>query len=617
MSKKSFFSDVTTKRRKTTGSVLPAKAKIQCFRVGGQVTSRIFQRRMSFCSPLLSGFVLPTIIFWTIFFTFAGCAPKTTTMAEPLLRARVLEAELEMSDNAQAAFAYLRAQELERTGDVDGARQSLRSALAMDPTPFLGMELANFYWREGRTADAREALKQTLALFPDQRELHGALVNAYLADNMVDEAITTMDAYLRDHPDDISMRQDLAALLLQYSRYSHAADILMIVPEQKHTPELRLLLARSKAGLGLTRQAMELLTMVLKEQPDFIDALTELAYLQESEGDFVQAEKSYQRILDQRQDSEDILLRLVQLNVKLNQPDKALAYALVLIDREQFLLEAILIFLKEDLFNQAQTLLKHIPEEDGPPEADFYRALAAYDGDRDAEQALAYLGRIPEDHANYARALSFQGYLLLQLNRYQDALDLARDGQMRFANMSDFLLLEAEVLLAQNQQNQASALLDQARRQWPSDTEILYRLGFLQEQLGQRGQALKTMEEVIALEPDHADALNFIGYTLAEEGRDLERALVLVESALRLKPGSAHIIDSLAWVHYKLKNLDEAWKQIQTAVDILADDPTIWEHFGDIAQALGKVDHAKKGYRNALKCETRHEEAVRRKLDAL
>lgn len=570
-----------------------------------------------FKKSLLSGFVLPTIIFWTIFLAFTGCAPKTTTMAEPLLRARVLEAELEMSDNAQAAFAYLLAQELERTGDVDGARQALRSALAMDPAPFLGMELANSYWREGRTADAREALKQTLALFPDQRELHGALVNAYLADNMVDEAITTMDAYLRDHPDDIAMRQDLAALLLQYSRYSHAADILMIVPEQERTPELRLLLARSKAGLGLTRQAMELLTLVLQEQPDFIDALTELAYLQESEGDFVQAEKSYQRILDLREDSEDILLRLVQLNVKLNQPDKALAYALVLVDREQFLLEAVLIFLREDLFTQAKELLKHIPEEDGPPEADFYRALAAYDGDRDAEQALAYLGRIPEDHTHYARALSFQGYLLLQLNRYQDALDLARNGQARFENMSDFLLLEAEVLVAQNQRDQASALLDRARRQWPSDTEILYRLGFLQEQLGQRGQALETMEEVIALEPDHAEALNFIGYTLAEEGRDLERALVLVESALRLKPGSAHIIDSLAWVHYKLKNLDEAWKQIQTAVDILADDPTIWEHYGDIAQALGKVDHAKKGYRNALKRETRHGDAVRRKLDAL
>lgn len=579
--------------------------------------SRIFQERISFRSDLSPGIVLPAVVFWIFFLALAGCAPKTARLEDPLLAIPVLEGELEMSENAEAAFAYLRALELERGGDAEGARQALRSALAMDPAPFLGMELANSYWREGRTAEARDALKQTLELFPGRRELHGALVNAYLADNMVDEAITTMDAYLRDHPDDIAMRQDLAALLLQYSRFSHAADILMVVPEEKRTPDFLLLLARSKAGLGLTRHAMELLNEALRQRPEFIEALAELAYLQESDGDFLQAEKSYQRILDLSRDSEDVLLRLAQLNVKLNQPDKALAYALALAEREDLLLEAVLIFLKDDLFGQAQALLKRIPEEDGPPEADFYRALAAYDGDGDAERAIAYLRRIPEDHANYPRALSFQGYLLLHLDRHEEALQLARDGRRRFANMSDFLLLEAEIMLEQDRLEQASALLDQAREQWPSDTEVLYRLGFLQEQLGRRESALEIMEEVVALEPDHAEALNFIGYTLAEEGRDLERALVLVENALRLKPGSGHIIDSLAWVHYKLNNVEEAWKQIQTAADIISDDPTIWEHYGDIASSLGKREKAREGYRNALQYQTRHEDAVRRKLDAL
>ncbi len=528
-----------------------------------------------------------------------------------------MEPELELSARAQAAFAYLLAQDLERDGDMEGARQALQNALHLDPTPFLSMELANFFWRKGQTAQARTVLKQAMERFPEEQILYTALVNAYLAENMVDQAITTMDDYLRLHPEDIFTRQELANLLLQYARFSHAADILQVVPEADRTPEIRLLLARSKAGLGLVRQAMDQLNLALKEAPRFIEAWAELAYLQENQGDFVQAEKTYQRILELNLDTEEILLRLIHLNVKLNRPDKALSYALANSERESFLLEVSLIFLRENLFEQAKALLALIPEDGGPPEADFYRALAAYDGDKDAEQALEYLGRIPEDHAHYSRTLSFQGYLLLQLERTEEALDLARKGQERFPDSSDFLLLEAEILLNEDKQSQASTLLERAREKWPTDTDVLYRLGFLQEQMGQREQALRTMEEIVALEPDHAEALNFIGYTLAEEGRDLERALVLIETALRLKPGSGHIIDSLAWVHYKLGNFDEAWKNIQSAVEIMPDDPVIWEHYGDIARVLGKKKEAKKGYQNALKFKTKHPDKVQRKLDEL
>lgn len=546
-----------------------------------------------------------------------ACAPKVAPAPEPLFTGPLMEPEWELSNRAQAAYAYLLAQDLKRGGNSDETRQALQKALELDPSPFLSLELTNFFWREGQTAQAREVLEQAIDLFPEEHALSATLINAYLAENMVDEAITTMDAYLRLHPQDMLIRQELAGLLLQYSRFSHAADVLQAVPENEKTPELRLLLAKSKAGLGLSRQAMEQLSLALEQNPDFIEALAELAYLHENQGDFVQAEKAYQRILDLRQDTEEILLRLIQLNVKLNEPDKALSHALAHADRKPFILEAVLIFLRENLFEQAKTLLLLVPEDNGTPEADFYRALAAYDGDKDAEQALLYLGRIPEDHTHYSRALSFQGHLLLQLERSDEALNLAREGQQQFPNMSDFLLLEAEILLGGKQEAQASMLLEQARKKWPKDTNALYRLGFLQEQMGQQIQALRTMEEIVALEPDHAEALNFIGYTLAEEGRDLERALVLIKNALRLKPGSGHIIDSLAWVHFKMGNYEEAWKHIQSAVEIMPDDPTIWEHYGDIALALKKNEKARKGYQNALKYETKYQDLVRQKLEKL
>lgn len=549
--------------------------------------------------------------------SLTGCAGKTTHVPQPLFSESFLEMDFQAGDVSQAIYAYLLSQDLDRAGDFQGARQALRRALKADPSPFLVMELANSYWREGQTVQAREVLKKFIVRFPDERGLAAALVNAYLAETMVDEAITTLDVYLRQHPGDTSMRRELAALLLQYARYSHAADMLLEIPEAERTPEVRLLLARSKAGLGLNRQAMEQLHLALRQDPVFIEALTELAFLHEEQGDFLEAEKTYLRILALQGDAEEVLLRLIQLNVKLNRPENALSLALSHDLREDFTLEAVLIFLRENMFPQAQALLDRIPEGEAPPEADFYRAHIAYDGDRDLEQALAYLARIPEDHVQHSRALNFQGYLLLQLGRLEEALEVARDGQGRFPDQSDFLLLEVEILISLKDEPRASMLLEKAREKWPADTDVLYRLGFLKEQMGRREQAMGIMEDLVALDPDHAEALNFIGYILAEENRDLERALVLIESALKLKPGSGHIIDSLAWVHYRLGNMEEAWKHILSAVEILQDDPTIWEHYGDIALALGMKDQARKGYRNALEFGSKHPDAVRKKLESL
>ena len=560
---------------------------------------------------------LGVVLGLTLILSLSACASKAVITSDPLLNVATAEPERELRPSAMATLAYLKAQDLGRESDQEGARASLYQALELDPTPFLAMELANSYWRDGAHPEARLALRRSLERFPDDQNLFSALVNAYLADDLVDEAVATMDTYLHRHSGNWDVRRDMASLLLQHGRFSNAADVLQVIPESKRTTDDLLLLARSNAGLGLVRQTEELLLAALRQDPTYVEALAELAFLYEGEGDLVQAEQTYRRILDLRPDADEILLRLVQVNIKLNKPGDALSLAMRQADREQFALEAALMFIQENLFQEADAVLEALPEKNGPAEADFYRALIAYDGNNDPEQALSHLGRIQEDHPHYARALSFQGYLLLQLNRTEDALLAAREGRELFPNMSDFMLLEAEILLDADQAAQAADLLKRARQQWPEDPNVLYRLGYLQEQMGKRAEALETMETIVAQDPDHAEALNFIGYTLAEQGRDLERALVLVERALQLKPGSGHIIDSLAWVHFRLGNLDLAWRHIQSAVKITADDPTIWEHYGDIAAALDNTEEAREGYRNALRFDPKDPDALQQKLNGL
>jgi len=109
------------------------------------------------------------------------------------------------------------------------------------------------------------------------------------------------------------------------------------------------------------------------------------------------------------------------------------------------------------------------------------------------------------------------------------------------------------------------------------------------------------MEKIISLYPDYDPALNFVGYVLAEEGKDLNRAKLLIETALKMSPNNGYYLDSLAWVYFKLKELDKAWEYIQKAVSFTADDPTIWQHYGDIARSLNLKKEAIRGYKQSLK----------------
>ncbi len=93
--------------------------------------------------------------------------------------------------------------------------------------------------------------------------------------------------------------------------------------------------------------------------------------------------------------------------------------------------------------------------------------------------------------------------------------------------------------------------------------------------------------------------------------------MVLISRANRLEPDNGYIIDSLAWVNYRMGNFDEAWKQINRAISIRSKQPELWEHYADIAIALGKKKEAAKGYKKALSLNPKNTDELRRKLEEL
>jgi tetratricopeptide (TPR) repeat protein len=146
--------------------------------------------------------------------------------------------------------------------------------------------------------------------------------------------------------------------------------------------------------------------------------------------------------------------------------------------------------------------------------------------------------------------------------------------------------------------------------------QVLYELAIAQQESGQRRAAAGTLEQLLRMDPDSPEYLNFYGYLLAEDGRELDRARAMIDRALEADPGNGAYIDSLGWVLYQQGDLEGALEQLIRAVNIVGDDPVVLEHLGDCLRDLGRTDEARRSYERALDAGA-PEERIRPRLDGL
>jgi tetratricopeptide (TPR) repeat protein len=135
----------------------------------------------------------------------------------------------------------------------------------------------------------------------------------------------------------------------------------------------------------------------------------------------------------------------------------------------------------------------------------------------------------------------------------------------------------------------------------PQSTDLHYSLGVLYEKTNRFQESIQEMEFVLKTDPDNAEALNFIGYSFADRGINLEEAEKMIKKALDLKPGNSYMTDSLGWVYFRQNRMDMAIKYLKEASDALPVDATIAEHLGDAYSKAGMTREAIEIYTKALK----------------
>ena len=136
----------------------------------------------------------------------------------------------------------------------------------------------------------------------------------------------------------------------------------------------------------------------------------------------------------------------------------------------------------------------------------------------------------------------------------------------------------------------------------------VYAIGMRSYELAERH-----LRDYIKLEPDSSWGYNTLGYMLADNNTRLDEALKLIERALEIEPNSPAIVDSHAWVLYRLDQPAAALRRMEEAVRLSGHNPSpeMLAHLGELLWENGKKEQAVKIWRAAWQMDPRHDYLTR------
>jgi tetratricopeptide (TPR) repeat protein len=558
-------------------------------------------------------FFLFALVFSHALLGCGGCANREKTAG------KTPEIVWNLTPRAQLTYHYL-ALDLAMRGDDEAAVLNELHALAALPESDPRVFLEGSVWLLARKSpQALSVMEKSLTAHPGDLSLNLLWSEALLEHGRPEEALAHMRAYAAKHPEKAEANIELGILLVKLKRPEEAERVFSALPQKARNFIVEYYHARALLALARRDEALSRFEASVKFSPEFIEAWAELARLHEQDKNLPKARAAYEEMLRRSAGNPDVLLRLAAVSARMGDAKRALEYVRKGPDSPSFLLGAVSLFIENRQWDEAETLLNGLRASPDPPEElYFYLAGIAVEARNSPGEALRWIEEIRPGGAAYERAIPLKVQLLGNLGKNEEALAFLRRERERRADDPELLQLEIRMLASMREWDKALRLADEAARNLPDNRDMAFLHASLLDESGDKKAAFAAMEKIVQAEPDYYQALNYLGYTLADENRDLHRALEMLLRAVELAPGRAYIIDSLAWAQYRLGRFNAAWENIRKAVELgNSEDPTIWEHYGDIAAGLGNAPEARKGYGKALEFSPPNAESIRERLSKL
>jgi len=458
-----------------------------------------------------------------------------------------------------------------------------------------------------RNADAaRDAAQMWVELDPDNPDPHQVLAVMALRDGDRERALEHLRNILDHAEGPVDQKLLLIANLLgrEQDRDLILALMEQLVATRQDSPEALYAFAHVAARLGDLDRSRQLLERVLELSPQNDDAAL-----------------SYVTILQRQERTNDALAWLEKTLQSRKDDDFNLrmAYARLLTDakryddaRRQFEILAVQAPNNLDVLYALALLYLQADRLDDAEE--HFERLASRD-DR-GDNARYYLGRIAEERKDWTKAgVWYQG--VQEGENYFDAqvrlgLTMARLGKVEEARahlrgirtsgveqQTVLVQAEAELLTDEKRYDEAMKIYDAALA-GGDNADLLYARAMLAEKMDRLDQLEADLRKILKQQPDHPQALNALGYTLADRTDRHQEAYELIKRALELSPGDFYILDSMGWVLYRLGRMDEAIDYLQKAM-AARPDPEIAAHLGEVLWVTGNKDAAREVWNTALK----------------
>jgi len=221
-------------------------------------------------------------------------------------------------------------------------------------------------------------------------------------------------------------------------------------------------------------------------------------------------------------------------------------------------------------------------------------------------EAQAWYGQVPDDDEHVFEAQARSAVLMDKAGQHEQSHQLARQLQQDYADDPDHLRaafqLDAELYARNGDNPQAIAAYSRGLHALPGDAGLLYGRALSEADGGQTAAAIADLRHVLALKPDDVEAMNALGYTLADSNQHLDEATQLLRKALAAKPEEPAIEDSWGWLQYRLGHLDEAEKALRRAWN-KSKDADIGVHLGEVLWKRGDTAGAKSVFAQVRKLD--------------
>lgn len=496
--------------------------------------------------------------------------------SDPVLVVSTAEDESDEKLDRRAFFYYVNASLSEMSGDIHLASQYYERALkyfresheirislartqyqmqrfddalkTLKPIGFDNVDAAKLighcYRALGQEGSARQAYREAVGLDSTDTESYSYLAAYYRKLGWTDSTIWAYRNILQTRPESYRLWTDLGRM--EYSR-------------------------------GNVQEAFDAFARSIEANPGYenVDSYSAIAELHQIEGHTDSALIYFHRGLQVDPENMHILRELVNIYVQSEAFDSAIVYAARVVELNPLnrsdVRRLAILYYGTDSLRLADSLFTQLVESGEYNKVNHYYLGRIALVDEDFERARDQFKRVTQMADTSAQAWLDLAFAYRKLEQPEREIDAYQTGMEKMATEENAL-------------------------------RLMFALGAAYEQLGRFDEAVETFETIIANSPNHAPSLNYLGYMLADRNERLEYAYDLLKRAIDISPDNPAYLDSYGWVLYRLGRYQEALVQLERAV-ALDSDPVMFDHLGDVYQALDKTEQARQAWERSLKLD--------------